>query len=509
MNHPGRMKWADTPTISAARRYGIAIVAVATAFSLTCALLHFHLPQTFGTFAVSAIAVTFWYVGTGPGLLAMVLSSFLRGYFFEATPESRLLWVLVFFVFALLMMRVGAARNELERRVAERTAELTRSNENLKREIVEHNQAEYLTGQVFESSPDAVLIIGKDYRYKRINPVHERNWGMPAGSMIGMHMAELMGVEFFENRIRPFLDRCFAGENVRFEDWFDNALGHRFLAVSYSPLRSASQQVEAALVISRDMTEHTLASEALRHAQADLAHASRMTTMGELTASLAHEVNQPIAAASTSASTCVRWLTREDPDVGEAREAALAVVRNAKRAADIINRIRSISKKGESNRHLVDVNEVVLEIIALLRAEAQRYSVTIRTDLGANLPKVMADSVQVQQVLMNLIMNSIDAMKEVDRFREIAVKSQSIENRKAIISVSDTGTGLPPQKAEQIFDAFFTTKAHGIGMGLRISRSIVESHGGQLWAADNSPHGTIFSFTLPASVDEEIPTLPL
>ena len=499
MNHQNRMKWADTPAVSVTRRYGLAVVFVAAAFGLTCALLHFHLPQTFGTFAVSAIGLTFWYVGTGPGLLSMVLSSFLRGYFFEATPESRLLWVLVFFVFALLMMRVGAARHELERRVAERTAELTRSNENLKREIVEHNQAEYLTRQVFESSPDAVLIIGTDYRYKRVNPVHERNWGMPAGSMIGMHMAELLGTEFFENKLRPFLDRCFAGESVRFEDWFDNALGHKFLAVSYSPLRSASQQVEAALVISRDITEHTLASEALRHAQADLAHASRMTTMGELTASLAHEVNQPIAAASTSASTCVRWLTRDDPDVAEAREAALAVVRNAKRAADIINRIRSISKKGESNRQLVDLNEVVLEIIALLRTEAQRYSISIRTDLQPNLPRAMADSVQVQQVLMNLIMNSIDAMKDVDRLREIFVKSQIIENRKAIISVSDTGTGLPPERAEQIFDAFFTTKAHGIGMGLRISRSIVESHGGQLWAVSNSLHGTTFSFTLPTS----------
>jgi PAS domain S-box-containing protein len=499
MNHRNKMKWADTPAVSVTLRYGLAVVFVASAFGLTCALLHFHLPQTFGTFAVSAIGLTFWYVGTGPGLLAMVLSSFLRGYFFEATPESRVLWVLVFFVFALLMMRVGAARHELERRVAERTAELTRSNDNLKREIVEHNQAEYLTRQVFESSPDAVLIIGTDYRYKRVNPVHERNWGMPAGSMIGMHMAELLGTEFFENKLRPFLDRCFAGESVRFEDWFDNALGHKFLAVSYSPLRSASQHVEAALVISRDITEHTLASEALRHAQADLAHASRMTTMGELTASLAHEVNQPIAAASTSASTCVRWLTRDDPDVEEAREAALAVVRNAKRAADIINRIRSISKKGESNRQLVDLNEVVLEIIALLRTEAQRYSISIRTDLQPNLPRAMVDSVQVQQVLMNLIMNSIDAMKDVDRLREISVKSQNIENRKAIISVSDTGTGLPPERAEQIFDAFFTTKAHGIGMGLRISRSIVESHGGQLWAVGNSPHGTTFSFTLPTS----------
>ena len=261
--------------------------------------------------------------------------------------------------------------------------------------------------------------------------------------------------------------------------------------------------MEAVLAIGHDLTEHALASEALRNAQSDLAHASRMTTMGELTASLAHEVNQPISAASTSASACVRWLTRDDPDLEEAREAALAVVRNAKRAADIINRIRSISKKGESNRNLVDLNEVILEIIALLRTEAQRYSISIRTDLAANLSRVMADSVLVQQVLMNLIMNSIDAMKDVDRAREISVRSQPAENEQLIVSISDTGTGLPPQRAEQIFDAFFTTKVHGIGMGLRISRSIVESHGGRLWAASNSPHGTTFSFTLPTQLGAE------
>ena len=316
-----------------------------------------------------------------------------------------------------------------------------------------------------------------------------------------MHVAELVGVEFFELKLRPFLDRCFAGENVRFGDWFDNALGHRFVAATYSPLRSGSQRVEAALVIARDITEYTLASEALRHAQSDLAHVSRMTTMGELTASLAHEVNQPITAAVNGASTCVRWLTREDPDVGEAREAALGVIRNAKRAADIINRIRSMSKKDESKRQLIAIDEVIQEIITLLRNEAHRYSISILTDLDEDLPKVVADPVQVQQVIMNLIMNSIDAMKDVDRARKLVIRSRKAEDLRLMISVTDTGVGLPSQKTNQIFDAFFTTKSHGLGMGLRISRSIVESHGGRLWAADNSPHGASFSFTLPIPVE--------
>ena len=504
MNDLDNMKLTMGPAASAASRYGLAVASVAAALGLASAFMHFHLPQTFGAFALSAIAITFWYAGTSPGIFAAVLSSIVRDFLFQpnTSTESRILFDLVFLVFALLMTRVTRTRNQLEFRVAERTAELTRSNESLKREITERSQAEYLAEQVSECSPDAILIIGTDYRYRRVNPVHARNWGRPAPSIVGMHVADLVGVEFFEQRIRPFLDRCFTGESVRFEDWFDNALGHRFLDVSYSPLRFGPERAAAALVIGRDLTDYAQASEALRQAQADLAHASRMTTMGELTASLAHEVNQPITAAVNGASTCVRWLTREDPDLGEAREAALGVIRNAKRAADIINRIRSISKKGATKRQLADVNELIREMIALLRSETKRHSIAVRSELDPDLPKVMADSVQVQQVMMNLIMNSIDAMKGVDRERELAIRSRRGEDRQLIVSVSDNGVGLP-QQSEKIFDPFFTTKADGIGMGLRISRSIVESHGGHLWAADNSPRGASFSFTLPIPVEAQ------
>jgi PAS domain S-box-containing protein len=502
MNQITKMRWAARTVRSRTGRYGLALASVAAALCISATLTHFHLPQTFGLFAVSAIAITFWYAGTAPGVLAAVLSSIVRDYLFEpnTSTESRLLFDLVFLIFALLMTQLVRRRSQLELRVAERTAELMRSNDNLRREIADRNQAEYLTGQVFECSPDAVLIIGRDYRYKRVNPVHARNWGKPVESMVGMHMTELVGVEFFEQRLRPFLDRCFAGENVRLEDWFDNARGHRFISASYSPLRSGSQQVEAALVIARDLTEHAMASEALRQAQADLAHTSRMTTMGELTASLAHEVNQPITAAVNGASTCVRWLTRDNPDLAEAREAATGAIRNAKRAADIINRVRSILKKGGSKRELADVNELIREMIALLRSETNRYSIPVRAELDADLPKVMTDPVQVQQVVMNLIMNGIDAMKDTDQRRELAIRSRLAEDRQLMISISDTGVGLPPQQKDKIFDAFFTTKPHGIGMGLRISRSIVESHGGRLWAADNFPHGATFSFTLPIPV---------
>ena len=244
------------------------------------------------------------------------------------------------------------------------------------------------------------------------------------------------------------------------------------------------------------------ASKRAEEAQLDLAHVNRVTTMGELTASLAHEVNQPIAAAVTDANTCLRWLARDQPDLEEAREAAARVVKDATRAAEIIARVRMVFKKGAAQRELVDVNDLIREMIVLLRNEISRQSIAVRTQLAEALPRIMGDRVQLQQVMMNLIMNSIDAMKDVDGTRELTIHSRSADCEQVMVSVSDTGGGLPAQQADQIFNAFFTTKAHGTGMGLRISRSIVESHGGRLWAADNSSRGASFCFTLPAKVKE-------
>jgi C4-dicarboxylate-specific signal transduction histidine kinase len=218
--------------------------------------------------------------------------------------------------------------------------------------------------------------------------------------------------------------------------------------------------------------------------------------MGELTASLAHEVNQPIAGAITNANACLRWLAGDIPNLEEARAAARRIVKDGTRAAEIISRIRLLFKKGTPERELVDVNEVIREMIVLLRSEATQYSISVRTELTADLPQVMGDRVQLQQVLMNLILNGIEAMKDVDGTRELALNSQQTESEQLLVTVRDTGKGLPPQR-DQIFDAFFTTKPQGLGMGLSISRSIVESHGGRLWTADNSPRGATFSITLP------------
>jgi NO-binding membrane sensor protein with MHYT domain len=247
--------------------------------------------------------------------------------------------------------------------------------------------------------------------------------------------------------------------------------------------------------------ERKRAEEALRQAQADLARVNRVNTMAELTASLAHEVNQPISAAVTNADACLRWLDGDTPNLEEARAAAMEIVKDGTRAAEIITRIRLLFKKGTAQRELLDVNEVIREMIVLLHSEVARYSITVRTELAGDLPQVMADRVQLQQVMMNLISNSIDAMKVVDGTRELAIKSRRAENEHLMVSVSDTGVGLPPQQASQIFEAFFTTKVHGTGMGLSVSRSIVASHDGRLWAADNSPRGASFHLILPIRVE--------
>ncbi len=293
-----------------------------------------------------------------------------------------------------------------------------------------------------------------------------------------------------------------AGEPTESEVRLRRADGkYRWWLTRNVPLRNELGNIVNWYGTAIDIEERHRAEDALREAQADLARVSRVTTMGELTASLAHEVNQPIAAANTNANTCLRWLAADTPNVEEARAAALRIVKDGKRAGEIISRIRLLFKKGTSQHELVDVNEVIGEMIVLLRSEAMRYDVFVRTELAADLPQVMGDRVQLQQVMMNLMINGIEAMKEADGTRELTIKSKRAETDQVLVSVSDTGAGLPLQHADQIFKAFFTTKVQGTGMGLSISRSIVESHGGRLWAAENSPRGASFCFSLPTKAE--------
>jgi PAS domain S-box-containing protein len=234
--------------------------------------------------------------------------------------------------------------------------------------------------------------------------------------------------------------------------------------------------------------------------QANLTHVNRVNSMGELVASISHELLQPITASSLNAKAALQWLQREPPDLTKAREGAERIIEAATLSAEIIDRLRSLYKKAPPKRELVAMNEAVSEMAGMLRSEATRHGVSIRTDLKDDLPMTVADRVQLQQVLMNLMLNGIEAMS--DRGGVLTVKSQSDGDGKIRISVSDTGPGLPPGKADQLFEAFFTTKPQGSGMGLSISKSIVESHGGLIWANSNGRLGATFCFTLPAAAEE-------
>jgi PAS domain S-box-containing protein len=268
------------------------------------------------------------------------------------------------------------------------------------------------------------------------------------------------------------------------------------------PVLNASGEVVECVGTAVDVTERKRAEEErerLRQLEADLAHINRVSMMGELAASLAHEIKQPITAAATNARTSLRWLQREPPDIGEACEAASRIVKDVNRAADIIDRNRSLYRRGTPQWEPLDVNEVIRQMIVLLRDAANRQSISIRIELDGALPTITADRVQMQQVLMNLMLNGVEAMK--DTGGELTIRSKKTEDGRILLSVSDLGIGLPVENAEHIFDAFFTTKAQGTGMGLSISRRIIESHGGRLWAAENLSRGATFLFTLPTKAE--------
>jgi signal transduction histidine kinase len=237
------------------------------------------------------------------------------------------------------------------------------------------------------------------------------------------------------------------------------------------------------------------AQEKLHALEAELAHINRVTTMGELTASLAHELKQPIGAVVTNAEACLRLLNRDPMKITEVRDAALGMVKDARRPADIIDRVRAIYQKHSTSRQLVNLNELIEEIVVVLHNDAHRQSITIHPDLSDDLPLVEGDRVQLLQALLNLMMNGIEAIS--GKTGQVSITSQLAEDGHAQISVSDTGSGLPAEASGRIFDAFFTTKTGGTGLGLAITRSIVESHGGRVWATPNSERGTTFYFALP------------
>ncbi len=393
-------------------------------------------------------------------------------------------------------LELSQARDLLETKVMERTKELRRSEAYL-----EEAQKLSKTGSWARVSATGEMRYWSEECYRVLG--FEPQDGLPRFETFLQHIHP-----DDQRRVRETAERA-GREKVDYD--VDYRIVHpgghvRDIHTVGHPVLSPSGDVVEFVGTVMDVTERRQAEkerERLRQAQADLAHINRATTMGELTASLAHEINQPIAAAVTDARTCLRWLAREQPDIGEARESAARMVKAVTRASEIISRLRQLFKKGAPQTSLVDVSEVIQEMVVLLRSEASRYSVSIQTDLSADSPRVMADRVQLQQVLMNLMLNGIEAMQDRKSGDRLTISSQRGEGGQLLISVSDTGVGLPAEQADQIFNAFFSTKAQGTGMGLSISRSIIESHGGRLWATSNSERGTTFNFTLPTAEAQE------
>jgi C4-dicarboxylate-specific signal transduction histidine kinase len=235
-----------------------------------------------------------------------------------------------------------------------------------------------------------------------------------------------------------------------------------------------------------------------KRAEAELAHANRIATMGQLAASIAHEVNQPLAALLTNAETAGRWLARQPPNLEKTKQSIGRIINDGKRAADIVSRIRDFSKKAPPRKEDLEINEAILDIIGLTRVAMSEHSVLAKMQLSEGLPRILGDRVRLQQVILNLIMNAIEAMSEVpEGSRELLISTSEVEPGSVLVAVCDSGPGLPPSSVARIFEPFYTTKADGLGMGLSICRSIVEAHGGRLWATPNEPHGAVFCVMLP------------
>jgi PAS domain S-box-containing protein len=277
---------------------------------------------------------------------------------------------------------------------------------------------------------------------------------------------------------------------------------YRWFLIRGLPLRDERGAIVKWYGTMTDIEDRKRAEEALRKANADLAHITRVITMGELTASIAHEINQPLAAIVTNADACMVWLSNEPPNLEEVRAAVESIAQDGTRASEVIQHIRAMFMKNTHERTSVRLNDLIREVVALLQAGASKNQVELQTELASDLPPALGDRVQVQQVIVNLALNGIEAMGAViDRPRRLVIRSERQNSEELLVAVRDSGVGIDAKDFKRIFDAFFTTKAQGMGMGLSICRSIVEAHGGRLWAIANSDYGATFQFTLPADRD--------
>jgi PAS domain S-box-containing protein len=395
------------------------------------------------------------------------------------------------------------AHDELELRVRQRTQELATANLQLQAEISERLRTEEdlrKQAELLELAHDAIIVRDFDDRITYWNSGAEQVYGWTREKALGETVPNLL------QSIYPSSIESIKEEIVRVGSWEGELTQTRqdgetvIISSRWALQRDEHDQPAAVLQINTDITERKRAEENLRSMHAQLAHLARVTTMGELAASIAHEVNQPLSAVVTNGNACLRWMALAEPNLDEARAAVTAVVKEGRRASDIIARIRALMKKSPPQMTQLDVNVLIREVLILIKHEVQRNRVMLRTDLTEGPTAVMGDRVQLQQVILNLVMNAVEsASTTAESHTEVLVTSRNDENQ-VTVAIRDSGVGIDPKNLDQLFNPFFTTKPHGMGMGLPISRSTIESHGGRLWAASNPSRGATFQFTLPAQV---------
>jgi PAS domain S-box-containing protein len=430
-----------------------------------------------------------WFGGRGPGLFASLICATVILYRFVPPadtfelPPDYALGFFMFIVLCLLLSQFSAGRRRAE--------DALRASEARFRTFVDH-------------ATDAFLLLDEQLLVVDVNRQACESLGWSREELIGMHPREF-DVGLDEPSIRRLAQRAGAGEIITFETRHRRKDGTAFpVEIRTGTFKQGRDLFYLALA--RDISERKLAEETLRGkdyalqtARTELARVSRLTTLGELTTSIAHEVSQPLGAMVASAGACARWLAAAPPAMAEARSALDNIVADGKRAREVIARIRTLTKRQVPRMDLLDLNREILEVLAFTDEELRSHDVGLETRLNNTLPQVTGDRVQLQQVLLNLIVNAIEAMSAVNnRPRELTIVSAQGKDG-VVVEVRDSGIGLDPHGAERVFEAFYTTKAEGIGVGLSISRSIVEAHGGRLWAAPNEPHGAVFRFSLPGA----------
>lgn len=509
-------------------QYALAVVSVGAALVITNSLERYTTLRT--PFFFLAIILSAWFGRIGPGLLAVGLSTLAVDHYFAPTVSNPGLgvdgrpFILLFSLSGLVACWISVqrrkaeealkrARDELELKVEQRTAELQRINKELRAEIAERKNAEaaLLSREAQLKQAQAVAHLGS---YEVDVRTGDTRWSDEVFHILGLDPASgSLSRQVFIDRIVHPEDRGYAIQR------YDQAVHEgklydlecrvirpdgsvRFVQSMGEPISDADGSVVRLVGALLDMTERKQAEETLREARAELAHVARVATLGEMTASIAHEINQPLAAVVNNASACMRWLAGPTPNLEEARHSAALINADGHRAGEIINRIRALAQKAPPRKDRVNINETILEVAALVRGQVQRNHVLLKTQLARDAPLIRGDRIQLQQVILNLIINAIEAMSSINEgLRELHVEVAKNELPGVRVAVRDSGPGLAPDSLDHLFTAFYTTKPHGMGMGLAISRSIIEAHGGRLWATASDHRGATFQFTLPADTE--------